>query len=138
MAAYHPKAGADVLREAEKLSMQGTREYLLLLRDGACRICPFTDVLTEDSSANLFWRETAKGHLYCPGAAPACYPRRARLPEGSVVTLDYGDVLRSMEQTAMPSEQERKAAASEMARHSLTRCRLCSTLDFIQWLKGDV
>lgn len=38
----------------------------------------------------------------------------------------------------MQANRSVKRAASEMARHSLTRCRLCSTLDFIQWLKGDV
>lgn len=87
IAAYHPEARESIERASQALDCQTTREYLLLLRRGQCRVCRFEDAFQRDSPDNLFWLDTPSGdelalHLHIT--------RNARhSPEGSAVVLDY-------------------------------------------------
>ena len=58
IAAYHPEARESIERASQALDCQTTREYLLLLRRGQCRVCRFEDAFQRDSPDNLFWLDT--------------------------------------------------------------------------------
>lgn len=136
IAAYHPEAEKSIEREAQKLTMQGTRDYLLLLQDGASRICPYADAFISDSPDNLFWlgppRDAASVralHLHVTRVA-------RNSPEGSVVMPGHAELSDTIGRVSRLPEQQRREVISVETRQSLTRARLCSTVEFIKWLKG--
>lgn len=134
IAAYHPEVRESIERASQALDCQTTREYLLLLRRGQCRVCRFEDAFQRDSPDNLFWLDTPSGdelalHLHIT--------RNARhSPEGSAVVLDYAAMAKSIRCIMELPDEERAAAVRGFAHRSLTHVQLCSTLDFIQCIKG--
>lgn len=128
IAAYHPEVAEAIEDESKKLILQSTREYLLLIRDGQCRISPYSAVFQEGSPDNLFWVE-APAQERSVWAMHLHLTRMSRdSPEGSIVMLDYYE-LRYAIQCGVSPEAE--------AHRTLTRATICSTPKYIQWLKGS-
>lgn len=136
MAAYHPEAASSIEAQTGKLTMQDTRDYLLLLRNGQCRICAYADVFQPDSPEGAFWMEEP-GDPATVRALHLHLTRRARdSPDGSVTVLDYAVMRDKVENISSMPYEKRQAAVNSAVHYSLTHTQFCSTADFIGWLKG--
>ena len=136
MAAYSPQAAGDIDFEARKLTMQETRDYLLLLRDGTCRICPYEAAFEDGCKYNRFWlyepedRSSVRAlHLHITRCARDS-------PEGSIVALDYEEMRGVIESGCAVRGYERHAIIAQTIHRTLTKTQQSSTQDFIEWLKG--
>ena len=135
-AAYHPEAEKSIEAEAGKLTMQDTRDYLFLLRDGQCRISPYAEVFRTNGPEYQFWIDEPQD----PASVRALHlhlTRRARdSPDGSAVVLDFPRMQETVENIHSMPYDKRQAAINSTIHYSLTHTTLCSTADFIGWLKG--
>ncbi len=136
MAAYYPEAAGDIEYGTTKLTMQETRDYLLLIRDGMCRICPYEAVFDVGCKYNRFW-------MYEPadkGAVRALHLHLTRVaresPEGSIIALDYEEMRETIHAACAEEGYSRYSAITQSIHRTLTRSQQASTQDFLEWLKG--
>lgn len=116
--------------------MQGTRDYLLLLRGDQCRICQYAEAFQTGGEYNAFWLDEPHGesiiralHLHITRCA-------RESPEGSAVALDYEEMRGTIESAEELQGYDRHALINQTIHKTLTRAPQTSTQDFMQWLKG--
>ena len=137
IAATYPQAAQGIDREAKKLTMQGTRDYLFLLRGDKCRICPYADAFRSGSDDNAFWLNSPND----TGTILAMHLHIIRCardsPEGSVVALDFEEMRDTIKSADELQGYDCHALINQSIHRTLTHTPQTSTQDFMLWMKGD-
>lgn len=140
MAVYQPVDHERIEREIDKLLGGGIGDYLFLSRRGLCRLCAMAAAYDQDSFANSDWL-AFRGMTLWPILALFLHVEQVvdGQPWGSVTLLDYQATARDIATFSPLTPAQRERHIRLTAKRYLTRPRLCSMLEVIQYLKtGEV
>lgn len=139
-AEYRPLLDRDGLAlDIRKLGRHEDRDYLFLARREKSYLFPISEVYRAESCAYLCW---TADHQALPGLpVDALYLHVSRVvhgwPQGIVTVLDYAASAADVEQFAPLPEKEAAAHVRRIVKHYRRHARICSTLEFIQYLRKE-
>lgn len=133
---YQPIEEGRMEQEIAKLEQGGLGDYLFLARRGLCRLCTLSAAYDKDNFANSDWL-AFRGMTQWPVIALFLHVERKKdeRPWGSVTLLDYEAVARDISIYSPLSQSQRERHIRLMAGRYVSRPRLCSMLEVIQYLK---
>ena len=135
-AVYQPVEDGRMEQEIVKLEQGGPGDYLFLARRGLCRLCTLSAAYDKDNFANSDWL-AFRGMGMWPIIALFLHVEGTvdGRPWGSVTLLDYEAAARDIAIFSPLSLAQRERHTRLMAGRYVSRPRLCSMLEVIQYLK---